>query len=80
MPQRQLGYLVLEILSNPKEFQTMKKKHDKADKVGNKTGFKRERQKREESEKQKQKQILAYAHARKAKRCLINPVSRKMCP
>lgn len=55
MQQHQLGYLVLEILSNPKEFQTMKKKHDKADKVGNKTGFKRERQKREESEKQKSK-------------------------
>ena len=33
----------------------MKKKHDKADKVGNKTGFQRERQKREESEKQKSK-------------------------
>ena len=35
MQQHQLGYIVLEILSNPKEFQTMKKKHDKADKVGN---------------------------------------------
>lgn len=55
MQQRQLGYLVLEILSNPKEFQTMKKKRDKADKEGNKTCFKRERQKREEREKQKSK-------------------------